>query len=314
MRVRSFPVAAAASIAAVFPIGAARADGSVWLPAPGSGSVTVSWVSQSADNMWVGSAGPQPIPFKGLDQTTLLIDVDYGFSDALALDARVGAAEVEPKHGGPQPHATDGITDLEVGLTWRFRDEIVSGGPSVAVRGAAIVAGNYPVGGYGPPEAMREGISEIGAGPTAIGDGADGFEASVIVGKFFDNRFALSGELGVRNRNDGVPTETWLNLDAYAVVGARTVLFGQYRSVMSDGDLDIGGPPSTGRPGKHGFNWYNFPRIAEEVDLLSLGGSVQVNDRINLGLQWFQVLDGRNAAEYDAVGGTLTYSFGGGVF
>ena len=64
-----------------------------------AGTLTVSYVTQSADNMWVGENGPMPIPFNGLDQTSLLFDATYGLSDAVALDASVGSSEVSPTHG-----------------------------------------------------------------------------------------------------------------------------------------------------------------------------------------------------------------------
>ena len=296
--------ATALAVAALSP--PALADGSVWLPAPGSGSVTVSYVSQTADNMWVGEQGPMPIPFKGLEQTTLLFDGTYGLSDALALDASVGSSEVSPTHGRPIPISTDGRTDLNVGLTWRFLDEVVSDGPSVAVRLGAILAGDYEAGGAGPVEVMGN-AARVGAGPTAIGDGADGFELSVIVGKIFGDRLALSGELGTRNRGSGVPRETFVNLDAYLIAGSRLVLGGQYHNQASSGDLDIGPPPG---PGAHGTYWYRFPHVAEDVNRLSLGGTFTFNDQLSVGLHWFNVLDGRNTAEFEAVGGTLTYNFG----
>ncbi len=84
-------------------------EGTVWLRAPGSGTFTVSYVSQEADEMWVGKNGPGPIPFKGLEQETVLFDMTNGISDAVALDASVGRSEVSPTHGRPIPIETDGL-------------------------------------------------------------------------------------------------------------------------------------------------------------------------------------------------------------
>lgn len=282
-----------------------RADGSVWLPAPGAGTVTVSYVSQSADNMWVGENGPNPIPFKGLDQTTVLLDGTYGISDALALDASVGTSEVSPKHGMPIPLSTDGRTDLNAGLTWRFQDEIIGDGPSMAVRVGFLLAGSYDVGGPGPAEVMGD-PSRVGAGPTAIGDGANGFEVSGIIGKVLANRLALAAELGTRNRKDDVPQETFANLDAHLIVSPNLVLSGRYHIQSSSGDLDIGPPPG---PGAHGTYWHRFPEVAEDVRRISLGGTLSF-DRIDVGVHWFNVLDGRNTAEYEAIGATFAYNFG----
>ena len=283
----------------------AKADGSVWLPAPGSGSLTASYISQTADNMWVGKAGPMPIPFRGLDQTTFQLDATYGLSDAFAVDASVGTSEVSPKHGMPIPISTEGRTDLELGMTWRFADEVISDGPSAAVRFGLILAGDYEAGGASPVEVMGD-ASRVGPGPTAIGDGADGAELSGIVGKVFGNRLALSAEVGTRYRTSDVPQETFVNFDAHLIAGSHLVLSAQYHLQSSSGDLDIGPPP---RPGGHGTYWYRFPHVAEDVSRVSLGGTLSF-DRFTVGVHWFDVLDGRNTAEFEAIGGTFTYNFG----
>ncbi len=284
---------------------AALADGSVWLPTPGTGTMTVSYVSQKADNMWVGKNGPNPIPFRGLDQSTVTLDGTYGFSDSVSMDIRVGTSEVSPTHGNPIPLSTDGLTDTEVGLTWRFRDEVVSDGPSAAFRVGAIIAGNYDTGGPGPAEVMGD-PSRVGAGPTAIGDGASGIELSGIIGKIFNNRIALSAELGFRNRSGDVPRETFMNFDAHLIARDNLVLSAQYHIQASSGDVDIGPPPG---PGAHGMHWDQFPYVAEDINRVSIGGTFVLNS-IDIGLHWFKVLDGRNTAEFKAIGGTLTYNFG----
>lgn len=267
--------------------------------------MTVSYVSQSADNMWVGKDGPRAIPFQGLDQSTFSVNGTYGFSDAVSLDVSVGRSEVSPKNGGPIPLSTKGFTDTELGLTWRFRDEIVTEGPSVAVRFGAILAGNYDVGGAGPAEVMGD-PNRVGAGPTAIGDGAGGFELSGIIGKVINNRLALSAELGSRHRSGDVPRETFMNFDAHLIATDNLVLSAQYHIQASSGDIDIGPPPG---PGAHGMHWDQFPFVAEDINRISIGGTLVLGS-VDIGLHWFNVLDGRNTAEYKAFGGTLTYNFG----
>ena len=56
---------------------------------------------------------------------------------------------------------SDGMTDMTIGLTWRVIDEDISeaGAPSVAVRVAGIIAGDYDTG-----------------MPWSVGDGGDGFD------------------------------------------------------------------------------------------------------------------------------------------
>ena len=261
-----------------------HANGSVWLPAPGTGSVTASHVSQSADDFWHivdGEMEHTPFP-PGLEQTTTFISATYGLSDAWSLDAQVGGSETRTKSTSPYP-TLDGRTDLGLGLTWRFVDEVTSDAPSMAVRVGAIVAGDYEIN-----------------WPTAIGEGADGMELSGIVGKVLGDRLALSAEVGTRNRSGDVPRETFVNLNAHLIAGSRLVLSAQYHLQRSDGDADIHGP---------GFTRFVLPFVAEDIDRFSLGGTVSLGP-VDIGLQWFDVVDGRNTADFNAVAAAFTYNFG----
>ena len=288
----------------------ALADGTVWLPSPGTGSFSVSYVSQDADNLWVGNDGPRPIPFKGLKQKSYLLNGSYGISDSVGLDVAVGRSKVSPQHGMPIPKSQSGITDLEVGLTWRFQDEIISDGPSMAVRLGGILAGNYDTGGRGPAEEDIKDkdnlVDLVGAGPTAIGDGGSGIELSGIIGKALNSRLAVSAELGIVNRSNSVPRETFINLDGHLFASNNLVLSGQYHIQKSSGDIDIGPPPG---PGAHGTYWERFPEVKEDISQISLSGTLLLG-KVDLGLHWFKVLDGRNTAEFSAFGGTATFNFG----
>ena len=256
------------------------AQGSAWLPIPKSGSLSVSHVYQDAEKFYRGK-DRRRLPFGGIEQSTTLASLNYGLTDSLAVDVQGGYSEVETDNG----MESDGMIDTTVGLTWRVVDEDISeaGAPSIAVRVAGIIAGDYDTG-----------------MPQAIGDGGDGFEASLIAGKIFDNRFALSAEVGRRERNDSVPGETFLNAGAYMLVSPKLSLSVQYHKTMSDGDLDIGGP---------GFNPTRFPETDEDIDRIAVGGSFNLTGQLSLGLNWFSVLDGRNTADFDAILGTVTYTF-----
>ena len=258
----------------------AWADGSPWLPIPKSASLSVSHVYQDAQKFYRGKERRR-LPFGGIEQNTTWVELKYGLSESLALDVRGGYSEVETDNGMD----SDGMTDTTVGVTWRVLDEHVSESfaPSIAVRAAGIIAGDYDTG-----------------MPEAIGDGGDGFEASIIVGKIFDGTFALSGEAGRRERKDGVPGETFVNASAYVLAIPKLTLVARYHKTMSDGDLDIGGP---------GFSPARFPETDEDIDRISLGGSFNVTERLSLGLNWFSTLDGRNTGDFDSISGTVTYTF-----
>ena len=261
------------------------ADGSPWLPVSKSGSLNLSYISESSKKFYRGKVRSN-LPFLKIEQETFLLSADYGLTDSLAIDLEVGLAEVSGKAPSPPgPPDREGTTDVNLGLTWRIVDEDISfGAPSVALRVGATIAGDYGTG-----------------VPTAIGDEASGVEASLIVGKFMGGRFALSGEIGHRTRDNGVPDETFLNATAFLVViPRRLVLNAQYHNTMAGGSLDIGDP---------GFNPGRFPETSEDTERLGFGATFNANSRLGFGLNWFMVTDGRNTADFDTIAATVSYTF-----
>lgn len=258
----------------------AWAQGSPWLPIPKSGSVSVAHVYQDANKFYRGKE-KRTLPFQGIEQSTTFVSLNYGLTDSLAVDVQGGYSDVN-RDVGP---GDNGMIDTTIGLTWRAMDEDISetGMPSVAVRVAGIIAGDYDTG-Y----------------PHAIGDGGDGFEASLLAGKVIDGRFALSGEVGQRERSNNVPGETYLNLSAYVIVTPRLTLQAQYHKTMADGDLDIGGA---------GFSPARFPETDEDMDRISIGGTLNLTDRVSLRLNWFSIVNGRNTADFNAIMGAASFNF-----
>lgn len=259
----------------------AWADGSPWLPVPKSGSLNLSYVTESTKKYYRGKTRGN---FGGqkLDQDTLWLAGNYGLTDSLALDIQVGRADVSAK--APALPDKDGFADVNLGVTWRFVDEDVSlGAPSVALRVGATIASGYD--------------TDV---PTAIGDNASGVEASLIVGKILGGRFALSGEIGHRTRDNKVPDETFLNAKAFLVVSPQLILNAQYHNTMAGGSLDIGGP---------GFNPSRFPETSEDIERIGFGAMFNATPQLGFGLNWFTVIDGRNTADFDAVAATVSYTF-----
>lgn len=262
----------------------ARADGSPWLPVSKSGSLSLSYVSESSEKFYRGKVRGT-LPFVEIDQETFFLSADYGLTDSLALDLEVGLAEVSSKAPSPPgPPDKDGTTDVNFGVTWRIVDEDINfGAPSVALRVGATIAGNYGTG-----------------VPTAIGDEASGVEASLIVGKIMGGRFALSGEIGHRTRDNKVPDETFLNASAFLMATPWLILNAQYHHTMAGGSLDIGDP---------GFNPKRFPETSEDIERIGFGATFNVNSRLGFGLNWFTIIDGRNTADFDSIAATVSYTF-----
>lgn len=265
---------------------AASADGSAWLAEPGTGFVNVSYVHQTADEFYrAQEKRPTPAGGEDLSQGTVWVTLDYAMTDSLAVDLQVGWAQSDfvVLFPGPAPEdGYSGLVDTTVGLTWRVVDEAISDAPSVAFRIGGIVAGDYDTGYI-----------------NSLGDGGNGYEASVIVGKFLGDRLGLSGELGYRDRDNDIPSSVYANLSALWLFNERFTLGFDYQQVNSESALDIGAP---------GFSPARFPELEEDVRSVGLRLFCNLG---NVGLNLFhaRVVDGRNTAANGITGATVSYFF-----
>jgi len=269
------------------------AAGSPWLPIPEAGTVSLSYVFQTADEFYrADQKGPTPGGGEDLDQHTLWLSLNYGLTENFALDFRTGYAKSEFVLAGPTiDDSFNGLADSTIGLTWRIVDEDISehGLPSIALRVAAIIAGDYDTGYI-----------------NSIGDGGDGGEVSLIVGKIFADKVALSGELGYRDRDSGIPEEVFFNLNAYYLFNSKLTASFEYQWNDATSGLDIGQPgfaPDPSRPVRR------FPELEEDYQTVGLGISYNVTNTLNLGLNLATVIDGRNTNDTDAIGITIGYAF-----
>ena len=274
------------------------ADGvSPWLPAPGAGFFNLSYVSQNATEFYRQEQKvqtPGPMPGQNLGQHTVWLSGMYGLSDEIAIDFRVGAArsyfgsrtgmgDPIPPTGGRDKYS--GVADSNIGVTWRIVDELVKPSlPSIALRGGAIIAGSYTPGYI-----------------NSIGDGASGFEVSALAGKYFMDRFAVSGEVGYRDREGDVPADFFLNVSGGVLVD-NIGLSVNYKLVDAQSGLQIGVSPFTPIGGV-------FPLLEEDVHFLSGTVTLNVTDTMNLGLSYGEVIDGRNTSKSKVFSATMSYMF-----
>ena len=213
----------------------------------------------------------------------------YGLADSLALDFRVGGAESSFATGPglpPSKESITGLADINVGLVWRAFDEVVSSGPSIAFRAALIKSGSCETGYI-----------------NSLGDGGNGVEVSAMVGKFITDRFALSGELGYRNRSSDdhdIPANLFARLAAGLIVGDRVGLTLNYEMENATSGLEIGGP---------GFSPSRFPEVEEDLHLLGPTVSIAVSDRASIGASYAKVISGRNTAASNVFSVAFSYSF-----
>lgn len=267
------------------PLLAAAEGNSPWLPIPGQASVTVGYVSQKANEAYIGDKKMAVSAITGggassYDRTSTALRLDYGFTDAIAFDATLSNGRTSV--GGADNDS--GSTDSVLGLRWRVLDEYEQPSlPTVTLRGAVIVKGNYD-----------------GARLASLGKAANGTEASIIVGKQLTSAFSAYGELGVQNYSDNVPNATFYELGARVRVAPQWSIGLAYANKRFGGDLDIGGA---------GFSPARFQQVREERSLVKLGVGFAFAANQGIALNYANVTDGRNTVKDDRILG-ISYTYG----
>ncbi|HEY2953550.1 MAG TPA: hypothetical protein VGK40_13250 [Verrucomicrobiae bacterium] len=261
---------------------------SAWLPERGQFVVAPSYSYQSYDKYW---SGKNKIAAVARQQTSSL-GLEYGICPYLAADFAIGYSWSESNSFPPPVHNNDdGLIDTSLGLRWRLIDEKTSPckfAPTVTLRAGGIIAGTYH-----PNTAF------------SAGDGANGYEGSLLLGKAICPGFGLYGDIGYRVRDSHVPDDLFGSAGAYATWKSFT-LSGGYRHVQSLTGLDLDDPRFNPRIQGRGF-----PQLKEENQ--SLEGSLGYTDK---GGRYYQVfyahtIDGRNTGQKDVFGVSATFPLGG---
>ncbi len=273
----------------------ANAGNSAWLPAPGGGSVSLSLIYQNAEEFYAGDTKTKgPLAEDDLTQKTALVGIKYGLMDSVALDLTVGGSEASKPGAGPKASEDEsGVTDINVGVTVRLVDEAVTQAPTIAFRLGAIKSGSYDTGHI-----------------NSIGDGGDGMEASAIIGKFLSDNFAVSGELGYRMRDEGIPNAAFVNITGSLIFADMFGLSVNYSMENSTDGIDIGGPPEQ-NPAFHTDDpsIKNFPEAEEDTHTLGSTLTFLVGGGASISGSYARVIDGRNTGEYNIFAVSLGYSF-----
>jgi len=262
------------------------AAGNPWLISPGTKSIQLSYVSQSADELYEGET-KNPLP-DDLSQKTIWVDFAYGLADNMAIDARLGYSNFE---FSPRGEDESGTTDASLGLTWRLRDEFIyDTGPSVALRVGVTLAGNYTT-------------EEI----NSIGDGASGAEISLLVGKIIAPKLSIAADAGYRYRDSGVDDELFASVRGFYSLTNQLHASVGYSVVRADGDLDLGEPEfeGSGPPEFRG----RYTQVAEDADIIELGIAYQFARRYQVGFGYGQIVDGRNTGINDIASISLGMTF-----
>ncbi len=264
---------------------------SAWLPAEQQFKLTPGFSYSSFDRFWAGD-DKVSIP-KDFKQYTGYLSLEYGILPNLAADATVGYTATDADAFGPNS-SDDGLMDTSIGLRYRIFDEHTAGcpwAPTVAVRLGGVIPGTYDEN-----------------APFSAGDGAYGFEGSLLFGKAFgESGFGAYGDIGYRFRESPTPDEFFGSAGLYKQFGPVT-LAGGYRHIQSTSGIDIGEPgvfdPSRGA--SHGF-----PAVKEINQLVEAGVSYTDKGGRNYQFSVAKSVDGRNTGDKWVFGFNVTLPFGG---
>ncbi len=257
------------------------ADGTPWLAEPGNTQLIIAQVQQSADDIYK-NRDSKPLqdvtPLSELVQDTTWLGVNYALDYDLALDFKTGYARNKEETG---------LTDSSVGLSWRLVDEFISYSnvPSTVLRAAVILQGDYQTG-----------------SPSALGDGADGLELSLIMGRFITPGLALSSEIGYRKRNSGVADDAFYKLAGYVLASPQLSLSLGYSHTNALEGINIGDA------GFSDGDVTNFHKLEEDVELVDLGFSYNLLPKLNLGFNAARVIAGKNTTQSDVYALTMDYT------
>jgi hypothetical protein len=258
---------------------------SPWLPIPGSGSLTASYVYQNGDSAYVGD---QRLPISIITgggaqrykRDSAGLKFTYGILDAVSIDAaftyaktRVGAAD-----------NSSGIADSAIGVNWRVLDEFEKRSlPTVTLRAVGILNGGYN-----------------GGRLAALGKDANGYGLSVLLGRQITPSFSIWGGAGFERRSEDVPNAKFIDVNAAYVIVPKLSVSAGYTNKKFGGNLDIGAP---------GFTPARFQQVKEERETVRLGAVFAVTNKQSIGLNLGKTLDGRNTVKDDLIAG-ISYSFG----
>lgn len=259
----------------------ALADGSPWLPADGSTTLSLDVISGSTDEFFIGD---DSVNLGGdLEATYIWLNASYGYDDIWAFDFRTGYAE-----SSLETNLTDqdDISDTSFGVTYQIINEFEAdnGWPTISVRGGYTIGGDY-----------ETNILE------AIGDGASGLDLSLLVGKSLNDSVALLGDLTFRQRdNDVAEAIKYLASVIYTTPVQGLGLQAAYAGIRTDSDINFGDGEVTVD---------QFPQTDRDSDWLILGANYGFENGIGLVFSYSSLLSGKNIADSDIGSLSLSYSF-----
>lgn len=256
---------------------------SPWLPVPGDATLSATYAAQTGDSAYIG-ATELSIPMITMgaadeyERTTTLLRLDYGFSDALAVDATLSYADVDTGAAD----SDSGLGDSTLGVRYRVADEYENGIATLTLRGALIIAGDYD----------NDRLSAIGKGENAV-------EYGVVVGKSVTAAWSLLAGVGGLSYEGEIPQAVYYDIGTRLRLAPGLTASLGYSDKRYGGNLDIGGP---------GFTPARFNEVKEERSLVKAGLGYGFGNQ-GVALNWAMLVEGRNTVNDEYIV-SLSYGIG----
>ncbi len=258
-----------------------HSEGSPWLPADETTTVSLSFTSGSTEDFFIGETSTDL--GGALEGTFIWLNASYGYDDIWAFDARTGYANTQFE---TNPEEQSDIADTSIGISYQFINEFEAdnGLPTLSVRLGYTFGGDY-----------ETNLID------AIGDGASGVDASLLLGKSVTPALSLFSDITLRQRDGGVADGVKFLLGGYYSSPVPRLGFQlSVAGVRTDSTINIGDP---------GFGVNQFSQTDRDSDWIIGGVNYGLNNGIGLGFSYSSVLSGKNVADSDIATFNLSYSF-----
>lgn len=265
-----------------FGAGPARAfDLNGFLRARGTGTVALSYTSESYDHFWVGTMKVEaPAGLGEITTDSSSLWFAYGFTDKLTLFGN--AAYVQTDGDGTGGLEESDFQDLSLLVAYRL--------PLFASESRHSL-----VGAVGLRTPLSNYVTEA---PVAVGDGTDDALFRLVY-QFRTPRLYVSQQLGYDLRSDDAPDGYPLLTEVGVNLGQRLTLAGFYQRLVADDGLDISDADFAGR----------FPQLQEELERAGAKLYVRIGRGFGASVAYFTTLDGRNTGDASGVSGGVVYDF-----
>lgn len=258
----------------------AYGEGSPWLLEDGATNLGVSVSYSSSEDFFIGEFSTD----LGGDVEGIFVwlNASHGYDDVWAFDIRTGYADTQ---FGDNPDEQSDISDTSLGVSYQFLNEFEqdNGLPTISGRIGYTIGGDYET------DLIH-----------AIGDGASGFDVSLLVGKNLAPAFSLSGDLTYRQRDSDVAdaVKFLLNANYAAPLPGLSFQLG-YGVIRTDSDIDID---------DLSFGVEQFSQTDRDSDWLISSVNYGLANGLGINFSLSTVLDGRNVSDTNIATFSLSYS------